>query len=609
MGKNIKIMLSYHKPDHLFKDDILTPVHAGRANAKKRMDKDDEKLKWLLENMIGDDTGENISTKNTLYNEMTTVYWAWKNYDKIGCPDYIGFMHYRRHFVFDDTLKKANYECEDITENYFEQIQYSEKNIREILDTCDFVTVKPLWRESMYKHYQANHEIHDLETAIKILKEKYPEYAEAADKYLNGNDAYFCNMFIFSKDLFFRYAEWFFDITFELEKRVDLSGKRLFVSEWLTGIFITKILEEGKKGRFFPTMIAEGEHEIPIVLAADNNYAMPMLVTIASLLQTAKPNTTYNFNLLVSGDFSEANKKKIRRVCEQHKKYKLDFINMNDAYKDAHLQIAHITTATYYRLELPSLLPNINKCIYLDVDLIAKKDLSALFRINIDDKYLAGVRAAGYYQSQEKIEYHRERLGLEEFDPYLNAGVLMMNLAKMRKDGMEKVFADLVEKEWSSQDQDILNIACHDKIRVIDFKYNVMTKYPLKNDRAYTKRFSLKKSYSKKEWNSGRKNPTIIHYADKRKPWKDLESIYAEEWWNVVKYLPEDIALDIYNGYIGEMIKKAASERKRSNELTRQVKKVKKENTVIKASATYKVGRVVTFIPRKIKAILKRIFK
>ena len=79
MEKNIKIMLSYHKPDHLFKDDILTPVHAGRANAKKRMDKDDEKLKWLLENMIGDDTGENISTKNTLYNEMTTVYWAWKN--------------------------------------------------------------------------------------------------------------------------------------------------------------------------------------------------------------------------------------------------------------------------------------------------------------------------------------------------------------------------------------------------------------------------------------------------------------------------------------------------------------------------------------------------
>ena len=214
MNSKIKILLSYHKPDHLFKDEILTPVHAGRFNARQRMDEEDPKFKWLLENTIGDDTGDNISSKNGLYNEMTTVYWAWKNYDKLDNPEYIGFMHYRRHFVFDDTLKKANYECADIGENYFSQIQYSKERIDEILKSCDFVTVKPLWRESMYKHYQANHEIHDLDVAIEILKERHPEYAEAADKYLNGHDAYFCNMFIFPRELFFRYAEWFYDITF-----------------------------------------------------------------------------------------------------------------------------------------------------------------------------------------------------------------------------------------------------------------------------------------------------------------------------------------------------------------------------------------------------------
>ncbi len=606
MNSKIKILLSYHKPDHLFKDEILTPVHAGRFNARQRMDEEDPKFKWLLENTIGDDTGDNISSKNGLYNEMTTVYWAWKNYDKLDNPEYIGFMHYRRHFVFDDTLKKANYECADIGENYFSQIQYSKERIDEILKSCDFVTVKPLWRESMYKHYQANHEIHDLDVAIEILKERHPEYAEAADKYLNGHDAYFCNMFIFPRELFFRYAEWFYDITFELEKRTDLSGKRLFISEWLTGIFITKILSEGKKGRFFPTIIAEGEHEIPVVLAADNNYALPMMVTIASLLQTAHNNTTYNFNLLVSGDFSKANMEKIQEICSAYKKYKLNFINMQNSYENAHLQIAHISKATYYRLQLPSLLPDVNKCIYLDVDLIAKKDLSGMFRINIDDKYLAGVRAAGYYDSEAKIEHHRNRLGLPDFDTYVNAGVLMMNLAKMRKDGMEEIFEGLLDKKWSSQDQDILNIACYGKIRIIDFMYNVMTKYALDDDKAYDKTFYLKKAYEKKDWNHGRKNPTIIHYADRRKPWNDPGSIYAKEWWNVVKYMPKDIALDIYEAYLDDMLDCSYQISKREKSLSWQVNNLKKKNEAIKASITFKIGKIIMYIPRKIKKLLSK---
>jgi len=52
--------------------------------------------------MIGDDTGENISSRNEIFCEITSQYWAWKNYEQLGNPDYIGFMHYRRHFLFND---------------------------------------------------------------------------------------------------------------------------------------------------------------------------------------------------------------------------------------------------------------------------------------------------------------------------------------------------------------------------------------------------------------------------------------------------------------------------------------------------------------------------
>ena len=57
---------------------------------------------WMLDNMIGDDTGDNISELNRNFNELTAIYWAWKNYDKLGNPDYIGLAHYRRFLAIYD---------------------------------------------------------------------------------------------------------------------------------------------------------------------------------------------------------------------------------------------------------------------------------------------------------------------------------------------------------------------------------------------------------------------------------------------------------------------------------------------------------------------------
>ena len=95
----LKILVSYHKPSTLIKNDIFIPIHVGR-DLKDKESKDGkinlDDYNWLLENMIGDNTGDNISSKNRKYCELTAIYWAWKNYEKIGNPEYIGFMHYRR---------------------------------------------------------------------------------------------------------------------------------------------------------------------------------------------------------------------------------------------------------------------------------------------------------------------------------------------------------------------------------------------------------------------------------------------------------------------------------------------------------------------------------
>ena len=91
---DVKIFIAYHKDAQRIKSDILTPIHVGHAIAP-------EIVKNQLQDMIGDDTGDNISYKNLNYCELTALYWAWKNCD----ADYIGFMHYRRHLSFNLNTK------------------------------------------------------------------------------------------------------------------------------------------------------------------------------------------------------------------------------------------------------------------------------------------------------------------------------------------------------------------------------------------------------------------------------------------------------------------------------------------------------------------------
>lgn len=609
----VKILLSYHKQDHLFKDEILTPIHAGRENAIKSMKSVDSKLQWLLKNTIGDNTGDNISEKNGTYNEMTTVYWAWKNYETLGNPDYIGFMHYRRHFIFED-MESPVYECLDIGENYYDLIKYSPKKVERIVEECDFVCAKAHKRKSLYEHYKANHDILDLEAAMNIIEEKYPKFQPYVEEYVYGQNAYFCNMFIFPKKTFLEYASWFFDISFELEKRVNLEGRRLFVSEWLTGIYITYLLHKGEKGTFLPTMVAEGEHTIPLVLAADNNYALPMMVTMESALQTAKPNTIYQFYLLVSKDFEQKNQEKIKKIIKSYPKASVEFIFMGNQFDDADICIEHITTATYYRLELPKILPNVNKCIYLDVDLIVKEDLSALFRTSVDDRYIAGVYAAGYYHSEENIKEREEELKIP-FDCYINAGVLLINLAKMRKDNLTKKFSELLQRNFSSQDQDILNVACYGKIRILPFKYNAMTKYKFSLPQSYKDFPELRRCYDEKEWKEAVEHPVIIHYADRVKPWNDVCSESSKAWWQVVDKMED--ALEIYKKYVVGISETGFEHYLKVDESVIQsykrtearYKDLQKSYSDMKNSASFKIGRFITCIPRKIRTFFRVLFK
>lgn len=232
----IKILIAYHKEAPLLQGDDFLCVRCGQALSNDEI---------LPKNIAGDNVGENISEKNPSYNELTAVYWAWKNLD----ADYYGLMHYRRHFYFASEKKKF-YTKKKLEENYAEEIGYSSKKLRGILANCDFVAPKPISVKSVYKQYVKAHGGAHLDRLLEIIDKDYPDYSETALRYLHGNRAYFGNMFIFGKEIFFRYCNFIFGILERLEK--DFVGERMFISERITGIFIEKLLEEGLIGRFLP---------------------------------------------------------------------------------------------------------------------------------------------------------------------------------------------------------------------------------------------------------------------------------------------------------------------------------------------------------------------
>lgn len=187
---DVRLYVMTHKKIAEIADPMYIPMQVGKAGK--------EDFGYL-----GDDTGDNISEKNSAYCELTGMYWLWKNID---C-DVIGICHYRRYFTRDEKLLEKSY-IEKLIKEYSIIIPNS---------AC----VKD---EDVYDHYRKRHYTKDLDLCREVIAEKYPEYVAAYDFSMRTILVSTGNMWITKKEIFDRYCEWLFDILFEVEKRIDMTG-------------------------------------------------------------------------------------------------------------------------------------------------------------------------------------------------------------------------------------------------------------------------------------------------------------------------------------------------------------------------------------------------
>lgn len=218
--RDYAIIVCTHKTYEMPRDVIYIPVFLGGHGETDSLYADDN-------------TGENISAKNPYYSELTGLYWAWKNID----AEYIGLVHYRRHFAsFKRKKSKNKIDC-----------VLDSKDIEELLKDNDVVLAskRKYFIENLYSHYEHTMYVEPLQITGEIIKEKYPDYYSEFLKLHKRTSGHLYNMFIMKNEILDRYCEWLFDVLFELEKRVDFTKydsfhSRFFgrISELLLDIWI-----------------------------------------------------------------------------------------------------------------------------------------------------------------------------------------------------------------------------------------------------------------------------------------------------------------------------------------------------------------------------------
>lgn len=265
------ILTTYHKQFPLLKGDFILPVHVGRAASALTKDGviNSGEKQWLLDNLVGDDTGDNISDRNREYSECTGLYWFWKNYDYRKL-DFVGVFQYRRQLILNDLFDRSHsrkrndiYKCLCMNKkaDVCAAAGITKERIAELLDhydcivpyrtSLDKINIKSVY-EDYLKKIPGVH-ISDVFTLERVFMEKYPDFSASFRNYMNSPNKLMYQIFITKPDVFNTYCEWLFDLLFAADPLIDTAlyttnGKRTmgYLAEILFGFFFTTMIPSEK---------------------------------------------------------------------------------------------------------------------------------------------------------------------------------------------------------------------------------------------------------------------------------------------------------------------------------------------------------------------------
>ncbi len=256
---------------------------------------------------------------------------------------------------------------------------------------------------------------------------------------------------------------------------------------------------------------------IPIFFAVDDNYAPYLAVSMRSLIDNASPDYQYNIYILID-KLNEFNTTVLCNMATDN--VSVETINVTkklDALGDMlHLR-DYYTKTTYYRFFIPALFPQYERGLYLDCDIVVKGDISQLYNVPLGDNILAAAPEEVMLMVDVFGTYVEAVLEVPR-NEYFSAGILVMNLEKMRRVALEEQFVDLLGRRTFrvTQDQDYLNVLCRGDFLMLDSGWNKTACYDAPVDTPVN----------------------IIHYKINWKPWHYRGVRFEDDFWYYAEMTP-----------------------------------------------------------------------
>lgn len=261
--------------------------------------------------------------------------------------------------------------------------------------------------------------------------------------------------------------------------------------------------------------------EIPVFFTADNGYAPYLGVAIHSLATNASED--YHYKIIVLHEqISMENQKKIKSL--ENSKVEIVFKEMGEGLETItdrmsnRLRCDYFTLTIYFRLFIPTLFPEYDKGIYIDSDVVVPGDISRMYETKLGDNLIGACRDYSIQNIPELCRYMDKGVGVGR-EKYINSGVLLMNMKRLREVKIEKEFLRLLNTwhfDTIAPDQDYLNVMCNGRITYLDECWDAMPK----------------------EGTPELKEPMLIHYNLFAKPWCYDDIPYENYFWKYAKETP-----------------------------------------------------------------------
>ena len=262
---------------------------------------------------------------------------------------------------------------------------------------------------------------------------------------------------------------------------------------------------------------------------------MPTCISVYSLIVNKACNDVINI-FIICNEVSDKAKKRFLMLSNDEV-----MIRLIDAKEEHYKSLAqtlirssgiHVTASALFKFDLPEILQNVSRVIYLDGDTLIQKSLYDLYNYELNDNYVASVNDM-LDKKDNGFSILAARIGLRR-ESYFNSGVMLLNLEKMRKDKISRKLLEYRENSINYfMDQDALNAVLGEKRVSLPYIYNFMS--------TVTDNFELEeisgKYLNEKKYSIDEciETAVILHLTDKKKPW-----VYNMPWYS-------NIFLDYYN--------------------------------------------------------------